>query len=514
MQHAATILEDVARHGDSTSDCIDVLRGACRAINELRQHNADLVVTNANLRANYKRDEAAHIARRHRLVELEKQNERLQSTITGLHTTLRVEQKQRSTYPARIRELEDQINELRREPTAACAAMKAAQMDRNAAESKVRGLEKALADTQRERGEALGKVTGLEAALKCLRMALKETDEDRDEARKEAAALRSSLDAAIGERGTQGLELWSVRDKLDAANLKATGLEKELEVAGQTIAELRKEVKQLLDERNTAFGSASRAHNGLDEAKVQLDEKEKALQSTQRACRNWQEESVRLDGVAEKYRIELNRANETLAELTEKLRRGGRADDPSWDGTEAAHPAWWRGRDSGIHNVLKRVLTLCDGTSKETGYDGELGEVARKILELRSMNQSHSNTVEIVHKQNETIEHLNSNVAYMEKAISNYFSIVHEKNRKIEELRSELGKANGELRKIDNRLLRRNNWLRADDRRQYVRTISSVALHDPKTKTEVRCSFGGYTDHDLHSALEHCLDAMAVAGAK
>lgn len=35
-------------------------------------------------------------------------------------------------------------------------------------------------------------------------------------------------------------------------------------------------------------------------------------------------------------------------------------DDPSWDGTDAAHPAWWRGNDAGVDGavmVIEKVLS-------------------------------------------------------------------------------------------------------------------------------------------------------------
>lgn len=68
-----------------------------------------------------------------------------------------------------------------------------------------------------------------------------------------------------------------------------------------------------------------------------------------------------------------------LAEV-ERLRQ---ADDPEWDCTDAAHPAWWRGQEYGAHSVV-RAMNECLGRPHNPGVMSEpLESFKRRILALR-----------------------------------------------------------------------------------------------------------------------------------
>lgn len=57
-------------------------------------------------------------------------------------------------------------------------------------------------------------------------------------------------------------------------------------------------------------------------------------------------------------------------------------DEPLLDGTDVAHPAWWRGNDSGIYSackILSKVLTT--GVAPITSFE-PLNELAEKIAAL------------------------------------------------------------------------------------------------------------------------------------
>lgn len=41
--------------------------------------------------------------------------------------------------------------------------------------------------------------------------------------------------------------------------------------------------------------------------------------------------------------------------------------DPQWDGTDAAHPAWWRGNDRGVEQVVERLTEVLDGKDNGSG---------------------------------------------------------------------------------------------------------------------------------------------------
>ena len=59
-------------------------------------------------------------------------------------------------------------------------------------------------------------------------------------------------------------------------------------------------------------------------------------------------------------------------------------DNPFWDGTDAAHPAWWRGEKRGIEAVVDRINVILDGYDRGGGILGyeKLETLRRRLLEL------------------------------------------------------------------------------------------------------------------------------------
>ena len=64
---------------------------------------------------------------------------------------------------------------------------------------------------------------------------------------------------------------------------------------------------------------------------------------------------------------------------------GSKPDNPDLDGTDAAHPAWWRGHDHGSGMMTRTVLALFDEPLDGPGVFGnpELELIRQKIRELR-----------------------------------------------------------------------------------------------------------------------------------
>lgn len=61
------------------------------------------------------------------------------------------------------------------------------------------------------------------------------------------------------------------------------------------------------------------------------------------------------------------------------------ADNPFWDATDVAHPAWWRGDDHGCAVTVERLNAILDG--KDDGHGGfgyePLERLRRRLLALR-----------------------------------------------------------------------------------------------------------------------------------
>ena len=60
-------------------------------------------------------------------------------------------------------------------------------------------------------------------------------------------------------------------------------------------------------------------------------------------------------------------------------------DDPELDGTDGAHPAWWRGTDCATAVVVRIVNDILDGTHRETSgrfNHGPLNDLRDRLHEL------------------------------------------------------------------------------------------------------------------------------------
>ena len=59
-------------------------------------------------------------------------------------------------------------------------------------------------------------------------------------------------------------------------------------------------------------------------------------------------------------------------------------DDPTADGTDFAHPAFWRGEESSMNAAVYWIERILDGRDKAEGTMGDAGlqRVRRRILEL------------------------------------------------------------------------------------------------------------------------------------
>jgi hypothetical protein len=60
------------------------------------------------------------------------------------------------------------------------------------------------------------------------------------------------------------------------------------------------------------------------------------------------------------------------------------ADDPQWDGTDAAHPAWWRGNDRGVEAVVQIVNGVLDGQPPGMHGSEALTALVKRIAAARA----------------------------------------------------------------------------------------------------------------------------------
>lgn len=86
----------------------------------------------------------------------------------------------------------------------------------------------------------------------------------------------------------------------------------------------------------------------------------------------------------------LGQARELVADVHEGVplspTRRGVGDDTMWDGTDFAHPAWWRGHDDGAAGVIREVEKILDEDPRAAGVYGSerLQRIRERIHALRA----------------------------------------------------------------------------------------------------------------------------------
>jgi hypothetical protein len=89
-------------------------------------------------------------------------------------------------------------------------------------------------------------------------------------------------------------------------------------------------------------------------------------------------------------------------------------DDPELDGTDAAHPAWWRGQQYGADAICREVNKILDGNGNESGVGHEPLESTRRRLFalLAQPARGEVSEAEVVAAESVRVEFLKRVVAY------------------------------------------------------------------------------------------------------
>lgn len=73
-------------------------------------------------------------------------------------------------------------------------------------------------------------------------------------------------------------------------------------------------------------------------------------------------------------------------------------DDPFYDGTDAAHPAWWRGHDHTTEVFCQLVNAILDGQDDGHGFNYEPWGYTRQRLLMLVKNEQRDDTSEKINK--------------------------------------------------------------------------------------------------------------------
>lgn len=78
--------------------------------------------------------------------------------------------------------------------------------------------------------------------------------------------------------------------------------------------------------------------------------------------------------------IEAHRWNSSVWRVTVAYRPRHGLDDPEWDGTIAAHPAWWRGNDRAVAVLCREINAILDHAEMPRGMCQEPWESTRRRI--------------------------------------------------------------------------------------------------------------------------------------
>jgi len=79
-----------------------------------------------------------------------------------------------------------------------------------------------------------------------------------------------------------------------------------------------------------------------------------------------------------RQRDEVKSENQKLKLEIEALKK----DDPEWDATDAAHPAWWRGSDYGVEKAVKAINNMMDAFESKNAEANSSGNFGSNDLNL------------------------------------------------------------------------------------------------------------------------------------
>lgn len=99
------------------------------------------------------------------------------------------------------------------------------------------------------------------------------------------------------------------------------------------------------------------------------------------------EERQAIAGTANNLSRENAELRDMIAEVQracDKARSAQAYDNPELDGTDGAHPAWWRGDEHGTEMVMREVNKWLDGAPVKGSYGSQrLNEMRERVSDLR-----------------------------------------------------------------------------------------------------------------------------------
>lgn len=159
------------------------------------------------------------------------------------------------------------------------------------------------------------------------------------------------------------------------------------------VRELEKYQEKLTSERDQLRAEVERLRGELDFEKAENDCGCGGIRSALRAATDRAE-------TAERERDDLGAYSQGLsadllaqcerAEAAEKLLAGlrgaleeSRKDNKELDGTDAAHPAWWRGNDAGVTQICAKINAILDGADVSGTASEPWESTRRRVVEAR-----------------------------------------------------------------------------------------------------------------------------------
>ncbi len=221
-----------------------------------------------------------------------------------------------------------------------------------------------------------GELVGHDAALRASREAERK---NRNRAEIALQLTQSERDEAREQRDDLANEILAGRSDLAAANARAVKAEKERDEAGRLLGVVVCAGTLAPDERL----KDAPAHAAVSAIIGMAEQRDMYVRLYAGQLAKIEVESVEAVGRLAAAEAEVKRLR---GDLAAERRLTLSYDDPSLDGTDGAHPAWWRGSDAGVAGAVRIVNEALDGPLPLAGCVGgaDLEAVRQRVAALRS----------------------------------------------------------------------------------------------------------------------------------
>jgi predicted nucleic acid-binding Zn-ribbon protein len=218
-----------------------------------------------------------------------------------------------------------------------------------------------------------------EADYETLQSKLAEALNDRETARQARNTIEADYDALEDQRDALAAKLAEVELERDAEARKASALS---DSYSKTVGELNAALSRIesLEKELDEYGRmVDQAQNERDEYGLNSEKANEIVNLYSEEVASLKLQLAQIKSDERDLRVAITDCSAQLLQANKKI------DYPDADGTDYAHPAWWRGHDHAIAMFCHHVNQILDGKDDGTGenVEGNWRDLRKRLLAMR-----------------------------------------------------------------------------------------------------------------------------------